>query len=137
MRFFPQASGRGRYQPSLALYHESSIEPRPRDAILWYGRRRVAMHADQAPARKNPHPALDRALGQASGAGDGLVTRAHNLLPPSDALAPEMQIDEVRGWCAVMSHQIAHQDVQNIIIQYYSNEHYSMECRIANSIQFP
>ena len=64
------------------------------------------------------------------------MTRTDGLFTPPRRLAPEMQIDEVRRGCAIVSNQVAHQNVQNIVIDHYSNNHYSIRNRIANCSEF-
>jgi predicted enzyme related to lactoylglutathione lyase len=79
---------------------------------------------------------LHGALREAGSVGDGLMTRTDGLLAPPGRLAPEMQVDEIRRRRTIVSNQITHQNIQNIVIDNYSNDHYSTRNRIANYAVF-
>src|SRR6516162_2991471 len=106
MQFFLLTGGRGRYWPSLAMYHESSMDPWARNTIFRYGRCGLPMHAHEPPSCQDAHSSLYGALREAGGVRDGLMTDLDHLLPPTGGLAPEMQIDKECRGRAVVSNQI-------------------------------
>jgi predicted enzyme related to lactoylglutathione lyase len=63
------------------------------------------------------------------------MAEPRHFLTLAQRLAPEMQIDQVCRRRAVMAHQVAHQHIQDIIVEYYSVNHYSRKDRIACPVE--
>jgi Glyoxalase/Bleomycin resistance protein/Dioxygenase superfamily len=108
-----------------------AIDPRAGDAILGHSRGRRAMHAHQVASGQKPHPILDRAFRQPGCIGDRPMTQASAFPAPADGLAPQMQVDEKGRRGAIMTDQIPHQDLENVVVYNYSIDHYSKKNRIA------
>lgn len=53
----------------------------------------------------------------------------------ADGLAPQMQVDEIGRRGTIMADQVPHQDIENVVIDYYSNDHYSRKNRIASRLR--
>lgn len=75
------------------------------------GRRRDQLSPTQVGERD-----LDRALGKAGCVRNGAKTRGDRFPFLPRGLAVEMQIDQISGWLLIVADQIAHQDVENVLV---------------------
>lgn len=86
------------------------------------------MDADKLSSDQTPHSALNRALRQACGAGDRLVAEPRGFHPAAQRLTPQVEIHQEGGRNAIVAHQVAHQDIHDVVINLhdYIFKHYSV-----------
>lgn len=86
------------------------------------------MDADQLSSYQTPHSALNRALRQTCGAGHRLVAEPRGLHSAAQCLAPQVEIDQEGGRNAIVAHQVAHQDIHDVVVNLhdYIFKHYSV-----------
>ena len=59
---------------------------------------------------------LDGALREAGRSRQRAQTRGHWFPTEARGLSVEIQINEIRGWLLIMAHDVAHEDVEDIVI---------------------
>ena len=74
------------------------------------------MNAHQMPSQQAPHSGLDRAFGKPGCIGNPLMAEARRLDAAADGLSPQVQIDQVRRGCMIVAHQVAQQDVHDVVV---------------------
>lgn len=76
----------------------------------------VACGGDQFAAAKGCDGDLDCAFGKASRVGKRSQTGGHRLPFLSRGLAVKIKVNQISGWPLVVTDQIAHQDVENVVV---------------------
>src|SRR5213593_4593286 len=100
--------------------------------VLRRGGRALVHRPDQLAAVEMADGRLHRALGEAGVVGDPLVADARAPGAAVARAAPEMEVDGEGGGRLVVAHQVAHQGVENVVVDRYrfhrySDRHYSSD----------
>jgi hypothetical protein len=76
----------------------------------------LTLHPKQVSAKQATNAVLHCALRQARGIGHHLVTQAGAFDATAKGLAPEVEINQESGGRMIVPHQVAHEHVQNIVV---------------------
>ena len=80
-------------------------------------------------------PACTALFDKTGGAGDHLMTQTRALRAAAGSLAPEVQVHQIRRGGMIVTHQVAHQHIEYVIVDpaHYIFKCYSRRKQIANA----
>jgi hypothetical protein len=80
------------------------------------GRGMIARGDDQFAAAQGLKGDLDCAFGEAGRVGKRSYTRGNRSPFLTRSLSVKIQIDQIGGWLLIVPDQVAHQDVENVVV---------------------
>lgn len=86
--------------------------------MLGHRGRMLARRLDQLSPAQEFQCGLHGALGQAGCFREHAQTRGDRLPLLARSLAVEVEINEIRGWLAIVADDIAHQNVENVVVDW-------------------
>src|SRR5262245_27201560 len=92
----------------------STPSPGPAHVVPRHAGPRRPDGPDELPPDEDPDAVLDRALGQAGPASDGLEARGDPRDPAAPAPPPQMEINQERGRLLLATDQFLHERIQDI-----------------------
>ena len=84
--------------------------------MRWNGGSVIALTPDQLASAQKLERGLDRAFRQAGFFGEGAQTRRHRFPVRASGAAREIKINQVRSRRAIVADEVAHQDVEDVIV---------------------
>ena len=76
----------------------------------------IASRGDQFATTQTFESGLDGALGKAGGVGKGAQTCRNRFPLIARRLAIKMEVYQIRGWLLIVTNQIAHENVENVVV---------------------
>ena len=98
--------------------NEMSFAPVPQNAMSRNSGGVIARGDDQLAATQVLERALHGTFGKAGRVSESAQTGGDGFPFVARGLAVEIQINEIRGWLAIVPDQIAHQDVEHVVVDW-------------------